>query len=197
MRKDFTVGVDLDGVVANYEATLRLIFAEILDKDIAMFPPARTWDVAQAGWPVRDNAHFLELHRQAVVEHGLFSRLAPIDGASEALWRMSDAGVRIRIVTHRLIVNFAHAVTVSDTVNWLDNKRIPYRDLCFVQDKADIGADLYVDDSPGNIAALRQSRGENSAMIYTQLYNLDVPGLRAADWDDVLTEVAERSGLEL
>lgn len=197
MSREFTIGVDLDGVVADYESRLREIAADILKIDTRHFPPARTWNLADAGWPIQDEAHFLEIHRQAVAEHGLFRRLSPIPGASEALWRMSDAGVRIRIVTHRLVVNFSHATAVSDTVNWLDDKRIPYRDLCFVRDKAEVGADLYVDDSPGNITALRVARGDDAAMVYTQLYNMHVPGLRANSWDDVLSEVAIRSGLEL
>lgn len=197
MSREFTIGVDLDGVVADYESRLREIAAEILGEDPKRFPPARTWNLVESGWPFQDETHYLEVHRQAVQEHGLFRRLTPIPGASEALWRMSDAGVRIRIVTHRLVVNFAHAAAVSDTVNWLDDKRIPYRDICFVRDKAEVGADLYVDDSPGNIAALRAAGGDDIAMVYNQLYNMHVPGLRAMSWDDVLSEVANRSGLEL
>jgi 5'(3')-deoxyribonucleotidase len=194
---EFTIGVDLDGVVADYESKLREIACEILDMEPKHFPPARDWDLVKSGWPFQDNAHFLQVHREAVAEHGLFRRLSPIAGASEALWRMSDAGVRIRIVTHRLVVNFAHAAAVGDTVSWLDDKRIPYRDICFVKDKAEVGADLYIDDSPFNIASLRAAKGDDAAMVFNQLYNTHVPGLRAMNWDDVLREVSERSGLEL
>jgi 5'(3')-deoxyribonucleotidase len=197
MSKEFTIGVDLDGVVADYESRFREIAAEIMGHDVRRYPPARTWNLVDSGWPFDDNAHYLAVHRQAVAEHGLFRRLAPIPGASEALWRMSDAGIRIRIVTHRLVVNFSHASAVSDTVNWLDDKRIPYRDICFVRDKAEVGADIYVDDSPANVTALREVRGENAVMVYDQLYNRHLPGLRAYNWDDILNEVAARSGLEL
>ena len=38
---------------------------------------------------------------------------------------------------------------------WLDNHGIPYWDLCFMRDKGDVGADLYVEDSPENIKSLR------------------------------------------
>ena len=34
-------------------------------------------------------------------------------------WRLSDAGVWIRIITHRLYVNWGHQEAVSDTVAWL------------------------------------------------------------------------------
>lgn len=190
------IGVDLDGVVANYEARFREISAEILGISPKKFPRSRTWSFVEAGWPFVDETHFLEVHRQAVSEFGLFRTLAPITGASEALWRLSDAGVRVRIVTHRLVVNFAHAAAVGDTVNWLDDHRIPYRDICFVRDKAEVGADLYVDDAPANIAALRTARGADAAMVYDQLYNRSVPGLRAHNWEEVLAEVSSRTGLE-
>lgn len=197
MRQEFTIGVDLDGVVADYDTCMRSIAAEILQISPKKFPPHRHWSLVESGWPFKNEAHFLEVHRQAVLEHGLYRRLTPISGASEALWRMSDAGIRVKIITHRLVINRAHAVAISDTVNWLDSKRIPYRDICFVKDKPDVGADLYIDDSPKNIEALRSASGDDIAMVYDQLYNKQVKGLRAKTWDDVLSEVAKRSGLEL
>ena len=61
-----------------------------------------------------------------------------VPGAAEALWRLSDAGVWIRLITHRLYANWGHAVAVADTVAWLDEAGIPYRDLCFLGDKPQV-----------------------------------------------------------
>lgn len=194
---EFVIGVDLDGVVADYESKLREIASDIMGLDQSKFPIATHWSLLESGWPFEDEAHFLDIHKEAVSSHGLFRRLSPIDGASEALWRMSDAGIRIRIITHRLVVNFAHSATVSDTVNWLDDKRIPYRDICFVKDKAEVGASLYIDDSPANIAALRGVAGDTAVMAFDQMYNRHIPGLRAYNWDDILVKVANETGLEL
>ncbi len=194
---EFVIGVDLDGVVADYESKLREIASDIMGLDPSRFPMATHWSLLESGWPFEDEAHFLDIHKEAVSSHGLFRRLSPIDGASEALWRMSDAGIRIRIITHRLVVNFAHSATVSDTVNWLDDKRIPYRDICFVKDKAEVGASLYIDDSPANIAALRGVAGDSAVMAFDQMYNRHIPGLRAYNWDDILVKVANETGLEL
>ena len=68
MSHEFTIGVDLDGVVADYQSRLREIAADILKIDTKHFPPARTWNLADAGWPIQDEAHFFEIHRQAVAE---------------------------------------------------------------------------------------------------------------------------------
>ena len=44
---------------------------------------------------------------------------------------------------------------MTQTTDWLDWNGIPYRDLCFMKDKEQVGADIYVDDSPDNIRLLR------------------------------------------
>lgn len=194
--KEFVLGVDLDGVVADYEGGFRAACQAATGFDVSRFPTATSWSFVESGWPFADEDEFFAAHR-AAVNGGLFRDLQVLDGASEALWALSDAGVRIRIITHRLVVNFSHATAVSDTVSWLDRNRIPFRDICFVRDKAEVGADLYLDDSPKNVEALRQSGGDGVAAVYDQPYNRHVEGLRVCGWNDVLDLVRERSGLDI
>jgi 5'(3')-deoxyribonucleotidase len=132
-----------------------------------------------------------------VAKERLYANLKPIPGASEALWALSDAGIRIRIVTHRLVINFSHAPAVTDTVSFLDQHNIPYRDLTFVKDKADVGTDLLIDDAPHNIINLRAVKGEESAMVFDQPYNREIGGLRAHSWGDVVAEVSKRTGISI
>jgi 5'(3')-deoxyribonucleotidase len=105
-----------------------------------------------------------------------------IAGAAESLWRLSDAGVWIRVITHRLYVNWGHATAIADTVEWLDRVRIPYRDICFMGDKPEVGADLYIDDAPHNVTALRESG--NRVVLFDAPYNQAVTGLRARNWTE-------------
>ena len=70
----------------------------------------------------------------------MFRHMPPMPGVAESLWRLSDAGVWIRIITHRLCVNWGHAVAVADTVAWLDDTGIPYRDICFLGAKPEVEA---------------------------------------------------------
>jgi 5'(3')-deoxyribonucleotidase len=74
-------------------------------------------------------------------------------------------------------------VAVADTVEWLDHHSIPYRDLCFLGEKPQVDAHAYVDDAPHNIEALRSSGAE--AVVFSQRYNADVEGPRAAGWSEV------------
>ena len=120
----------------------------------------------------------------------MFRDMAVIDGAAEALWRLSDAGVWIRIITHRLYVNWGHQIAVTDTVDWLDRARIPYRDLCFLGAKPQVEANLYIDDSPANVSALRGAG--NEVIVFDQPYNQELRSPRATSWLDVEEIVLER-----
>ena len=113
----------------------------------------------------------------------MFRTMPAMPGAAEALWRLSDAGVWIRIITHRLYVNWGHATAVADTVEWLDASGIPYRDLCFLGAKPQVEADCYVDDAPTTSMALRATGAH--VIVFDQPYNRDTAGPRAANWAEV------------
>jgi 5'(3')-deoxyribonucleotidase len=176
----FVFGVDLDGVCADYTRGFRDFCAERLGVSPESLPLERSWDFREWGF---DQAKFEELHLAAINEGRIFSTLEVIPGAAEALWRLSDAGVWIRIVTHRLYVNWGHSNAAGDTVTWLDEAKIPYRDLCFVGAKRDVGADAYIDDGPHNIKNLRAAG--RTAIVFEQPYNRDIGGLRARTWEEV------------
>ena len=147
------LGVDLDGVCGDYTAAFANVVAAERDVDASTLPSQRGWDFAE--WGLEDLGGFDAVHRVAVMEHRMFRSMPVMPGAADALWRLSDAGVWIRIITHRLWVNWGHAIAVSDTVEWLDHHAIPYRDICFLGRKPEVEADCYVDDSPDVVEALR------------------------------------------
>jgi 5'-nucleotidase len=189
-ERPLVVGVDLDGCVGDYESAFRRCVAAQLGVRPEALGPVETWDLSEAGWGIRDGEHFLALHRRAVAEQRLFADMPVVPGAAEALWTLSDAGARIRIVTHRLCVSGVHHTAVADTVAWLDAHDIPYRDLCFVEDKTGVEADVMVDDAPHNVAALRAAGRD--VIVFGQRYNRHVEGPRARSWADVTRHVLHR-----
>ena len=130
------------------------------------------------------------LHQFAVTQRELFLKMPPMAGAPQALRRLSIEGVRIRIITHRLFIKYFHQVAVSQTIQWLDRHDIPYWDLCFMQQKTAVGADLYIEDSPANIERLR-AEGQKT-IVFTNSTNEHLPGPRANNWDEVLRAGAGR-----
>jgi 5'(3')-deoxyribonucleotidase len=183
---EFVLGVDLDGVCGDHTAAFRQVVAAELDVDPTTLGEQTTWTYAE--WGLGDE-EFLRLHRKAVLEHRMFATMPVLDGAAEALWRLSDAGVWIRLITHRLYANWGHAIAVADTVSWLDANGIPYRDLCFLGQKPQVEADAYVDDAPHNITELRASGA--TVIVYDQPYNRDLPGRRASTWMEVEQQVVD------
>jgi 5'(3')-deoxyribonucleotidase len=182
----FVFGVDLDGVCGDYTAAFREVAAEELGVAPESLPLERSWDFREWGFGAGD---YERIHRVAVLERRILRDLPIIDGAAESLWRLSDAGVWIRIITHRLYVNWSHATAVTDTVAWLDEARIPYRDICFLGAKPEVEADAYVDDGPHNVVALRELG--NEVIVFDQPYNRHLDGPRARTWHEV-EEIVEQ-----
>lgn len=177
MTEQFVLGVDLDGVVADYTGRFRTILADIRGVPPDSYTLERSWDFSEWGLGPDEYA---ELHRIAVMDHDMLATMDVIDGAAEALWRLSDAGVWIRIITHRLYVNWGHQKAVADTAGWLDRHGIPYRDICFLGAKPEVEADAYIDDAPHNVRQLR-AHG-NTVIVYDQPYNRTLAGPRAHSW---------------
>jgi 5'(3')-deoxyribonucleotidase len=192
----FVLGVDLDGVCGDYTTAFRRVVADLMGVDPDSLTSDRSWDFEE--WGVERLGGFDDVHRAAVLEHRMFRSMPIMPGAADALWRLSDAGVWIRIITHRLCVNWGHAVAVADTVAWLDETGIPYRDICFLGEKTAVGAHCYVEDSPTNVEALRRSG--NQVIVFDAFYNRQLDGPRAADWtavESMVLDIASNCGFAL
>jgi len=189
------LGVDLDGVCADYTTAFRPLVAQELNIPLSSLPEERSWDFSEWGLSPKQ---FQDLHHKAVEDYRMFRSMPVFENASEVLWRLSDAGVWIRIITHRLYVNWGHAVAVTDTVEWLDQARIPYRDICFLGDKPEVEADIYLEDAPHNITSLRSSG--NSVIVFDAPYNQEVDGPRATSWlncEQMILDLAAEMGFEI
>ncbi|MGI8848401.1 MAG: 5' nucleotidase, NT5C type [Candidatus Dormibacteria bacterium] len=190
VARPFVLGVDLDGVCADFYGSMREIAAEWLGRDEAELPHDVGYGLEE--WGI-DQREYRKLHRFAVTQRSLFRRMRPMVGAGPALRRLSAQGVRIRIITHRLYIEYFHQTSVAQTVEWLDNHGIPYWDLCFMREKGAVGADLYVDDAPVNIDALR-AEGKD-VIIFSNSTNRHLPSApdyRADTWEDLEALVLKR-----
>jgi len=189
MSSEFVFGVDLDGVCGDYTAAFRDVVAADRGIDPDELPVERSWDFSE--WGIGSADEFDRLHREAVMEHHIFRTMPPMPGAAEALWRLSDAGVWIRIITHRLFTNWGHATAVADTVAWLDSSGIPYRDICFLGAKPEVEAHAYIDDATHNVEALRTAG--NHVIVFDAPYNQGVAGPRVTSWTEVEPLVVARA----
>jgi len=172
------IGVDLDGVCADFYGRMREIAAEWREVDVNSLTPSPTYGLKE--WGI---AEYEPLHRFAVTQRGLFETAPMICGARRVLRKLSDEGYRIRIITHRLFVHFFHETAVRQTITWLDRHGIPYWDLCFLKEKDQVGADVYIDDAPHNIHSLRERN--HCAICFANSTNVSIGAPRADNWDEV------------
>ena len=188
-RPQFVLGVDLDGVCVDFYAELRQVAAEWLEVKPETLTRDVTFDMPE--WHLEPMGGYDHLHRFAVIQRQLFAKAPPIPGAAAALRRLSvDDALRIRIITDRLHIRHFHKVAITQTIEWLDYHGIPYWDLCLLGDKAAVGADLYIDDTPQNVEALRR-RGLDT-IVFTNSTNRHVGPPRADTWEELEDMVSAR-----
>lgn len=178
------LGVDLDGVCADFHAGLRPIAAEWLGVDPASLSPEPSTDYPE--WNLGPAGGFDALYRYAVTRRELFANVPPIPDASLTLRRLwTEKRIRIRVITYRLYFQFFHQVAIRQTIEWLDRHDFPYWDLCFMKEKSAVGANLYIEDSFSNIQALRAAGKRVIAFRSSQNRQFDIDEPIADNWRDV------------
>jgi 5'(3')-deoxyribonucleotidase len=185
--KAFVFGVDLDGCVGDFYGEIRKIAAEWMDKPVEELTENVSYGLTE--WGIDEFGGYERLHRFAVMQRGLFREMRPIKDAPKVLRRLSSRDIRIRIITHRLFLKYAHKESVAQTIDWLDRWDIPYWDLCFMKDKRATGANIYIDDAPENILALRE-QGEK-VIVFANSTNTEMAPPRCATWEDVERQVLD------
>ena len=185
-KTQFVLGVDLDGVCADFYAGLRPIAAEWLGVGTSTLPQRVSWGLPEWGIDKAPGG-YEALHRFAFTQRDLFRILPPMSGAPIALRRLSAANVRIRIITNRFFIKYFHQIAARQTIEWLDHHDIPYWDLCFMMEKAAVGADIYIEDSPANVEQLRAEG--LTTLVFTNSTNEHLSGPRANNWDEVVEYV--------
>lgn len=180
-KEPIVLGVDLDGVCANFYQRMREIAAEWFEKNIDELPLDVSYGLTE--WGVNSRDEYQSLHRFAVTQRGLFETMPMIEGARRVLRQLSAEDYRIRIITHRLFIHYFHETAVRQTIAWLDNNGIPYWDLCFMKQKDQVGADIYIEDSPENLENLR-GHGYY-AICFANSTNTHLGEPKASNWDEV------------
>lgn len=150
---NFVFAVDLDGVCAEYYEGIRPLAAEWFGVEESELDPNVSYNLLEWGMPDAPGSYY-DFHKWAVTQKDLFLKFEPVKGCAQALRQLSKEKIRIRIVTHRLFISYFHVPAILQTIKWLDSHGIPYWDLCFMGEKAQVAAHVYIDDTPDNIEKL-------------------------------------------
>jgi hypothetical protein len=103
------LGVDLDGVCADFYGGMRKVAAEWFEKEIEKLPTEVSYGLPEWGLDPQKPEQYLSLHRWAVTARNLFRDLDMVPGARRVLRQLSEEGYRIRIITYRLFIQYFHA----------------------------------------------------------------------------------------
>jgi hypothetical protein len=121
------LGVDLDGVCADFYGRIREVAAEWFERPVGELTEDVSYGLPE--WGITGLEQYNSLHRFAVTARELFKTTPMIPGTRRVLRRLSGEGYRIRIITHRLFIQYLHAIAVQQTIEWLDHNGLPYWDL--------------------------------------------------------------------
>jgi 5'(3')-deoxyribonucleotidase len=183
------LGIDLDGVCADFYGYMREIAAEWFETKVEDLPTEVSYGLPE--WGVTGEEQYSSLHRFAVTQRDLFRAVPMLPGARKVLRRLSNEGYRIRIITNRLFIQYFHEVAVRQTIEWLDKNGIPYWDLCFMKEKDQVGADIYVEDSPSHVKRLRAAG--HYVICFGNSTNRDIAAPKANTWEEVYKRIKKRA----
>jgi 5'(3')-deoxyribonucleotidase len=183
------LGVDLDGVYADFYGRMREIAAEWYERNVKDLTKNVSYGLKE--WGIESEEQYQSLHRFAVTQRDLFKTEPMIPGTRKYLRKLSAEGYRSRIITHRLFILYFHGMAVQQTIEWLDYHGIPYWDLCFMKEKDQVGADIYIEDSPGNLERLRKQG--HYAICFANSTNTHIGSPRAETWEEVYERVKQKA----
>lgn len=182
-----TIAVDLDGVVADFDAGWRHVYGQWFAKrtrpqrgdSIApspeLPPPSVQWDDVLTNTQFDTMAEFWAW----VDDVPYFWQTMPlIPGALGSIRRLRKAGHRLMFVTAR------HDKAYKGTTEWLLYHGLGSHSLHMTGEKFKLQEpQVFIDDSPHQLEQLT-SNGR-PAIRFDQPWNSGCPGIRANDWTEV------------
>lgn len=180
------LGIDLDGVVADFNAGWITRYNEEFGADVPL-DAVRAWDGLHQPTHFPDAAAFWRW-AAGNADGSVFRHLDAYDGAVEALGRLDDVGHEIVILTTK-----PHWA-VHDTFAWIAEHRIPTREIHVLAGKWRVPCDVYLDDSPHQIRDIHRARPEALVCRFVRPWNGPIPGVRDIEtWTEFTGLIEGRS----
>lgn len=175
------LGIDLDGVVADFNAgwisRYNLEYGSKLPTDAV-----KAWDAIPSLTHFEDMGEFWKWARDHD-GHTLFRHLDTYPGAVDALQKLSRKHEIVIITTKP-------RWAIHDTFAWIAQHRIPTAEVHIKDVKWKVACDFYLDDGPHVIDSLVKHRPEATVCRFIRPWNHPVSGaVDIADWDQFVDVV--------
>jgi 5'(3')-deoxyribonucleotidase len=178
------LGIDLDGVVANFTKGWMDFYNRDFGTDLVV-DDSRRWN------DLVDLTHFTNIGEfwrwsSDLDGRSVFWHLEPFPGAIEALRDLHDEGHEIVVVTTK--PRFA----VGDTYEWIEKHDLPADEVHILEDKWLVECDVYLDDGPHILPKLVKHRPQSTVCRYVRPWNTPVDGALDVHGFEEFREVVDR-----
>ena len=169
------LGIDLDGVVADFNAGWIRRYNDEFGTDVPL-DAVQTWD------GIHELTHFPDMKAfwrwaEGGERHSIFRHLHPYHDALEALNHLAE---RHEVV----ILTSKPDWAVHDTFAWMADHQIPTREVHCTNRKWRVPCDVYLDDAPHNLVSIHRNRPEATTCRFIRPWNVPIPGVHdIADWE--------------
>jgi 5'(3')-deoxyribonucleotidase len=162
------LGIDLDGVVADFTAGWMRFYNREFGTELTSEDSQRWNDLV-------DLTHFADIDEfwrwSADLDgHSVFWHLEPLPGAIDALHALDRIGHDIVVLTTK--PDFA----IDDTHEWIQIHGIPATEIHILEDKWLIDCEVYLDDGPHVLPRLVAHRPGSLVCRYVRPWNRPVAG---------------------
>ena len=172
------IGVDLDGVVANFTKgwteQYKIEFGkEIPESDIT------NWGLSKPLTHFNTEQDFWNWAKD-IDGSSIFRNLKTYDDAIEVLIDLSLTGHEIVIISSK------PWWSIHDTLMWLGENKIPSKEIHFTEDKWKVSCDVYIDDAPHQFESFVKNVPEKLILRFVRQYNRFVEGtVDLKSWEEL------------
>ena len=163
------IGVDLDGVVANFTKGWTKYYEEEFGKKI-LEDDIQSWGLSEPLTHFKEDLDFWKWAKD-INGSSVFRNLEVYENSVETLNELSKSGHDIVIISSK------PWWSIHDTLMWLGENKIPTKEIHFIEDKWTIDCEVYLDDAPYQLENYKENTVDKKIIRFVRSYNKPLDGV--------------------
>ncbi len=163
------IGVDLDGVVANFTKGWTKYYEEEFGKKI-LEDDIQSWGLSEPLTHFKEDLDFWKWAKD-INGSSIFRNLEVYENSVETLNELSKSGHDIVIISSK------PWWSIHDTLMWLGENKIPTKEIHFIEDKWTIDCEVYIDDAPYQLENYKENTVDKKIIRFVRSYNKPLDGV--------------------